>query len=169
MAEIDRWQAKRCSLTVFSVRFDMPLQLVGVPALAGSDRDKEVSKDFKSTLEREIGLDEVVVSPRNYINKSALYADEKQETVVDPNGKHLDKSYTREVLLKITEQQLAASDATSKIESTPESQGVTSQVGEQTSEEQAQEISAAMTTETSIVKSDADTQSSEKSEKQRGC
>lgn len=40
MAEIDRWQAKRCSLTVFSVRFDMPLQLVGVPALAGSDRDK---------------------------------------------------------------------------------------------------------------------------------
>lgn len=46
---------------------------------------QEVSKDFKSTLEREIGLDEVVVSPRNYINKSALYADEKQETVVDPS------------------------------------------------------------------------------------
>lgn len=55
------------------------------------------------------------------------------------DGKHLDKSYTREDLLKVTEQQLAASDATtSKIESTPESQGVTSQVGEQTSEEQAQ-------------------------------
>lgn len=45
---------------------------------------QEVSKDFKSTLEREIGIDEVV-SPRNYINKSALYADEKQETVVDPS------------------------------------------------------------------------------------
>ncbi|XP_074579258.1 sec-independent protein translocase protein TATB, chloroplastic-like [Curcuma longa] len=127
---------------------------------------QEVSKDFKSTLAREIGIDEVV-SPRNYINKSALYADEKQETVVDPNGKALDKSYTREELLKVTEQQLAASDAISKIELTPESQGITSQVGEQTSEEQAQETLAATTTETSMVESDADTQSSEKLENQR--
>ncbi|XP_042380134.1 sec-independent protein translocase protein TATB, chloroplastic-like [Zingiber officinale] len=108
---------------------------------------QEVPEDFKSALEQEIGIDEVV-SPRNYINKSALNADEKQETVVDPKGKE--------------EQQLAASDAISK---------VTSQVGEQTSEEQAQETTsetlAAMTTETSIVQSDADTQSSEKSDNQR--
>ncbi|XP_042386657.1 sec-independent protein translocase protein TATB, chloroplastic-like [Zingiber officinale] len=98
---------------------------------------QEVPKDFKSTLEQEIGIDEVV-SPRNYINKSALHVDEKQETV-DCEGKE--------------EQQLAASDAISK--------GITSQKA-------LQKLNlAAMTTETSIVQSDVDTQSSEKSDNQR--
>lgn len=43
-----------------------------------------MSREFKSTLEREIGLDEVA-SSTNYINKSALYADEKQQASVDPS------------------------------------------------------------------------------------
>lgn len=45
---------------------------------------QDVSREFKNTLEREIGIDEVV-SPTNYINKSTLYADEKQETMGDPS------------------------------------------------------------------------------------
>ncbi|XP_042463511.1 sec-independent protein translocase protein TATB, chloroplastic-like isoform X1 [Zingiber officinale] len=124
---------------------------------------QDVSREFKNTLEREIGIDEVV-PPTNYINKSTLYADEKQETVVDPNGKPLAQSYTSEELLKVTEQQLAASSATSKIELMPESQGTASQVEEQAPKEQPKET---FTTETSTFNSDTDAQSSAKSEHQR--
>ncbi|XP_078177924.1 sec-independent protein translocase protein TATB, chloroplastic-like isoform X2 [Carex rostrata] len=72
---------------------------------------QEVSKEFKSTLEREIGLDEVASSsPPNY-NSSPVTAT-KQSPPVDPNGKPTSSAYSSEELLKVTEEQLAASAST---------------------------------------------------------
>lgn len=44
---------------------------------------QEVSRDFKNTLEREIGLDEVASSSSNY--KSTQYMNNTQQAVADPS------------------------------------------------------------------------------------
>ncbi|XP_008787432.1 sec-independent protein translocase protein TATB, chloroplastic-like [Phoenix dactylifera] len=69
---------------------------------------QEVSREFKSTLEREIGLDEVA-SSTNYNIKPTSNVNENQQAVVDPNGKPSAGPYTSEELVKVTEDQLAAS------------------------------------------------------------
>ncbi|XP_020091396.1 sec-independent protein translocase protein TATB, chloroplastic isoform X2 [Ananas comosus] len=68
---------------------------------------QEVSRDFKNTLEREIGLDEVASSSSNY--KSTQYMNNNQQAVADPNGKPANVPYSSEELLKVTEEQLASS------------------------------------------------------------
>nr|XP_010935803.1 sec-independent protein translocase protein TATB, chloroplastic isoform X4 [Elaeis guineensis] len=79
---------------------------------------QEVSKEFKSTLEREIGLDEVA-SSTNYNIKPTPNVNENQQVVIDPNGKHSAGPYTSEELLKITEDQLAASATRPQTEASP--------------------------------------------------
>ncbi|XP_065015235.1 sec-independent protein translocase protein TATB, chloroplastic-like isoform X1 [Musa acuminata AAA Group] len=119
---------------------------------------QDVSREFKSTLEREIGLDEVA-SSTNYINKSALYADEKQQASVDPNGKPSTGSYTSEELLKVTEEQLTASAAVSQAEApTP---------AEQPQESTSETLAATTLEETNPTQADAQVQSSEKAENQK--
>jgi TatA/E family protein of Tat protein translocase len=61
---------------------------------------QDVSREFRSTLEREIGIDEVPPST-NY----------SQPPAVDPNVKPETTPYTSEELVKVTEEQLAASAA----------------------------------------------------------
>lgn len=69
---------------------------------------QEVSREFKSTLEREIGLDEVA-SSTDYNIKPSSNVNENQQAVGDPNGKPSAAPSTSEDLLKITEDQLASS------------------------------------------------------------
>lgn len=47
---------------------------------------QEVSREFKSTLEREIGLDEVTSSSKSVYRSSSIF-NENQHTTSDPNGK----------------------------------------------------------------------------------
>ncbi|WOK92776.1 hypothetical protein Cni_G01468 [Canna indica] len=134
---------------------------------------QEVSREFKNTLEREIGMDEVA-SSANYINKSALYADEKQESVVDPNGKPSAEPYSSEEVLKVTEEQLAASTATSQTEpATPKEQPQES-TSETLAATTTTDADAATTstessttpTDAATTRSDSQVQSSEKAESQ---
>ncbi|KAJ6825140.1 putative sec-independent protein translocase protein TATB, chloroplastic isoform X3 [Iris pallida] len=67
---------------------------------------QEVSRDFKSTLEREIGLDEVTPSA-NYNYKPTSSATESQRATSDPNGLPNSEAYTSEDLLKLTQEQIA--------------------------------------------------------------
>ncbi|GJN27793.1 hypothetical protein PR202_gb15844 [Eleusine coracana subsp. coracana] len=66
---------------------------------------QDVSREFRSTLEREIGIDEVPPST-NY--KPTTYS---QPPAADPNMKPETTPYTSEELMKVTEEQLAASAA----------------------------------------------------------
>lgn len=79
---------------------------------------QEVSREFKSTLEKEIGLDEL--SEQNMYTSSRTStsspptadSEKEQENVVDPNGAPSPtKAYSSEEYLKITEEQLKASAA----------------------------------------------------------
>ncbi|XP_030537661.1 sec-independent protein translocase protein TATB, chloroplastic [Rhodamnia argentea] len=79
---------------------------------------QEVSREFKSTLEKEIGLDEN--SEQNMHTSSRISASspptvdhgKEQETLVDPNGASSPtRAYSSEEYLKITEEQLKASAA----------------------------------------------------------
>ncbi|XVF09912.1 hypothetical protein REPUB_Repub07fG0138100 [Reevesia pubescens] len=83
---------------------------------------QEVSREFKSTLEREIGLDEISSSTQNTVNRNSPYlsnstptplsvaSTEESGTKADPNGASaMNKAYTSEEYLKITEEQLKAS------------------------------------------------------------
>lgn len=47
---------------------------------------QEVSREFKSTLEREIGLDEVTSSSNSVYRPNSIF-NENQHTTFDPNGK----------------------------------------------------------------------------------
>ncbi|XP_026657600.1 sec-independent protein translocase protein TATB, chloroplastic-like isoform X2 [Phoenix dactylifera] len=76
---------------------------------------QEVSKEFKSTLEREIGLDEVA-SSTNYNSKPTPNVNENQRAVFDTNGKPSAGPYTSEELLKITEDQQSASTTRTQTE-----------------------------------------------------
>ncbi|CAH8279374.1 unnamed protein product [Arabidopsis lyrata] len=83
---------------------------------------QDVSRDFKSTLEREIGLDEI--STPNVYNQNrtnlvqpppppppppSVPSTEAPVTANDPNDSQSPKAYTMEDYLKITEEQLKAS------------------------------------------------------------
>nr|XP_010935799.1 sec-independent protein translocase protein TATB, chloroplastic isoform X2 [Elaeis guineensis] len=123
---------------------------------------QEVSKEFKSTLEREIGLDEVA-SSTNYNIKPTPNVNENQQVVIDPNGKHSAGPYTSEELLKITEDQLAASATRPQTEASPSE--------EQPQASSTSEVAAANSSEVpaSPVAPDAAAQvpSSEKAENDR--
>ncbi|XP_009127239.1 sec-independent protein translocase protein TATB, chloroplastic isoform X1 [Brassica rapa] len=80
---------------------------------------QDVSRDFKSTLEREIGLDEI--STPNVYNQNRMNTGttppppppsvprtEDPVTASDPNDAQSPKAYTTEDYLKITEEQLKA-------------------------------------------------------------
>ncbi|XP_024012680.1 sec-independent protein translocase protein TATB, chloroplastic isoform X2 [Eutrema salsugineum] len=78
---------------------------------------QDVSRDFKSTLEREIGLDEV--STPNVYNPNRMNPGpprpppvlntEDPVTASEPNDAQSPKAYTTEDYLKVTEEQLKAS------------------------------------------------------------
>ncbi|KAJ4907526.1 hypothetical protein Rs2_11184 [Raphanus sativus] len=78
---------------------------------------QDVSRDFKSTLEREIGLDEI--STPDVYNQSRMNSARPPPTSVsniedsvaasEPNDVQSPKAYTTEDYLKITEEQLKAS------------------------------------------------------------
>ncbi|KAK9665488.1 hypothetical protein RND81_14G114900 [Saponaria officinalis] len=94
---------------------------------------QDVSKEFKSTLEREIGLNDDPRSMRNpYESNSARSApsssvveDFQNVPSTDPNGAPSSKAYSSEEYLKITEEQLKASaavqqqNATSSLQESP--------------------------------------------------
>ncbi|XP_018512633.1 sec-independent protein translocase protein TATB, chloroplastic [Brassica rapa] len=78
---------------------------------------QDVSRDFKSTLEREIGLDEIStpdVYNQNIMNTArppppSVRNIEDPLTASEPNDAQSPKAYTAEDYLKITEEQLKAS------------------------------------------------------------
>ncbi|KAJ6386421.1 hypothetical protein OIU78_016358 [Salix suchowensis] len=82
---------------------------------------QEVSREFKSTLEREIGLDEISSQTQNTYsskitnsasNPSSAGSTNISPTATDPNGAPSpNRAYTSEEYLKITEDQLKASAA----------------------------------------------------------
>lgn len=82
---------------------------------------QEVSREFKSTLEREIGLDEISNQTQNTYNSkirntastpSSAGSTNISTSVADPNGAPSpNKSNTSEEYLKMTEEQLKASAA----------------------------------------------------------
>lgn len=91
---------------------------------------QEVSKEFKSTLEKEIGFDEISSSiqdtyrPRTTnpttSTPSSNAGIEDSGNVVDPNGApSLNKAYSSEEYLKITEEQLKASAAQQQSQTPP--------------------------------------------------
>ncbi|XP_028053893.1 sec-independent protein translocase protein TATB, chloroplastic isoform X1 [Camellia sinensis] len=91
---------------------------------------QEVSREFKSTLEREIGLDEIqnskqtTYSPSNTMSTtstpSSIAISEDSQTVVDPNGASSpSRAYSSDEYLKITEEQLKASAAQQQTETPP--------------------------------------------------
>ncbi|KAF0911643.1 hypothetical protein E2562_011649 [Oryza meyeriana var. granulata] len=69
----------------------------------------DVSREFKSTLEREIGLDEVPPST----NDRPTTMNNSQQPAIDPSSDDKPEAapYTSEELMKVTEEQLSASAA----------------------------------------------------------
>ncbi|GMI75533.1 HIGH CHLOROPHYLL FLUORESCENCE 106 [Hibiscus trionum] len=83
---------------------------------------QEVSREFKSTLEREIGLDEMQSSAQNTLNRNSPYISNSpptpspvastEETGIKADSsvaQSVNEAYTSEEYLKITEEQLKAS------------------------------------------------------------
>ncbi|XP_062184882.1 sec-independent protein translocase protein TATB, chloroplastic-like isoform X2 [Phragmites australis] len=68
---------------------------------------QDVSREFRSTLEREIGIDEVPPST----NYRPTNMNNSQQPAADPNVKPETAPYTSEELMKVTEEQIAASAA----------------------------------------------------------
>uniref|UniRef100_A0A804MH45 Sec-independent protein translocase protein TATB, chloroplastic n=1 Tax=Zea mays TaxID=4577 RepID=A0A804MH45_MAIZE len=68
---------------------------------------QDVSREFRSTLEREIGIDEVSQST----NYRPTTMNNNQQPAADPNVKPEPAPYTSEELMKVTEEQIAASAA----------------------------------------------------------
>ncbi|KAF3788613.1 Sec-independent translocase protein [Nymphaea thermarum] len=76
---------------------------------------EEVSRDFKSTLQREIGLDDVPTQ-QSY-RPTPTYMNDNLEAVADKNGPPAgEKSYSSKVHLKVTEELKAASADAAKLE-----------------------------------------------------
>ncbi|XP_042510509.1 sec-independent protein translocase protein TATB, chloroplastic [Macadamia integrifolia] len=110
---------------------------------------QEVSKEFKSTLEREIGLDDIPTQNTNsssntnttFTSTSSSYADkENAEAMTDPNGApSAERAYTAEDYLKVTEMQLKASAA--------QQQGQTPLVGGQSEDSEPKDQAQALTPE----------------------
>lgn len=86
---------------------------------------QEVSREFKSTLEQEIGLDEIKNSMQNpnitrTISTPPVSTPKDPDMVADPNGAPPPtKAYSSEEYLKITEEQLKASTAKEQKQETP--------------------------------------------------
>lgn len=105
---------------------------------------QDVSREFKSSLEREIGLDEIpnpsqgaYGSNRPNIGSTPTSSSrENSQTVSDLNGSPSSKAYSSEEYLKITEEQLkaAASIQTASSSSPEENQNETTQAQETASE-----------------------------------
>lgn len=68
---------------------------------------QDVSREFRSTLEREIGIDEVPPST----NYRPTTMNNNQQPAANPNAKPETAPYTSEELMKVTEEQIAASTA----------------------------------------------------------
>ncbi|KAG2565843.1 hypothetical protein PVAP13_7NG145700 [Panicum virgatum] len=68
---------------------------------------QDVSREFRSTLEREIGIDEVPPST----NYRPTTTNNNEQPAADPNVKPEAAPYTSEELMKVTEEQIAASAA----------------------------------------------------------
>ncbi|PVH35214.1 hypothetical protein PAHAL_7G129100 [Panicum hallii] len=68
---------------------------------------QDVSREFRSTLEREIGIDEVPPST----NYRPTTTNNNEQPAADPNVKPETVPYTSEELMKVTEEQIAASAA----------------------------------------------------------
>ncbi|XP_058076100.1 sec-independent protein translocase protein TATB, chloroplastic isoform X2 [Magnolia sinica] len=110
---------------------------------------QEVSRDFKSTLEREIGLDEVATSIKSTVNSTPSSPTEKPPAKVDPNGTPPTNSLSSsEEALKATEEIPTVPVAEQQAEATgsPEEQltasVATQQVEAPTTEEQPTGIAA---------------------------
>ncbi|GAV76286.1 MttA_Hcf106 domain-containing protein [Cephalotus follicularis] len=90
---------------------------------------QEVSREFKSSLEREIGLDDIPSSTQSTYSSNRTSTTfiptptagtEDSQSVVDPNGTPSStRAYTSEEYLKITEEQLKASVAQQQSHSPP--------------------------------------------------
>ncbi|XP_027103732.1 sec-independent protein translocase protein TATB, chloroplastic-like isoform X1 [Coffea arabica] len=88
---------------------------------------QDVSREFKSTLEREIGLDDIQTSTKSTLSSnptkttsspSSDPSSEVSPTEIDPNGSASPgKPFSSEAFLKITEQQLRAAAAKEEGES----------------------------------------------------
>ncbi|XP_071934166.1 sec-independent protein translocase protein TATB, chloroplastic isoform X2 [Coffea arabica] len=88
---------------------------------------QDVSREFKSTLEREIGLDDIQTSTKSTLSSnptkttsspSSDPSSEVSPTEIDPNGSASPgKPFSSEAFLKITEQQLRAAAAKEERES----------------------------------------------------
>lgn len=73
---------------------------------------QEVSREFKTSLEREIGLDEIPPSAVNTSKSSPSYVNENQEAKVDPNGASpTQASNAGEELLKAMQEQQTSTAA----------------------------------------------------------
>ncbi|KAF4356494.1 sec-independent protein translocase protein TATB, chloroplastic [Cannabis sativa] len=92
---------------------------------------QEVSREFKSTLEKEIGLDEISnSSPRidpyqtNTTFNSSVSSTQEPKIAADPSSRSSPpaNAYTTEELLKITEEQLKASAAQQQEQTSPQSE-----------------------------------------------
>lgn len=92
---------------------------------------QDVSREFKSTLEREIGLDDIPNSSQstygssrpNSVSSPPTSASESPQNLSDPNGIPPNKAYSSEEYLKITEEQLKASASLQdKVTNSPEDQ-----------------------------------------------
>ncbi|AQK43341.1 HCF106C precursor protein [Zea mays] len=68
---------------------------------------QDVSREFRSTLEREIGIDEVSQST----NYTPTTMNNNQQPAADSNIKPAPAPYTSDELVKVTEEQIAASAA----------------------------------------------------------
>ncbi|XP_057463742.1 sec-independent protein translocase protein TATB, chloroplastic-like isoform X3 [Actinidia eriantha] len=114
---------------------------------------QDVSREFKSTLEREIGLDEIQSSTQSTYSStktsttsspSSITSPEASQTVADPTDGALspNRAYSTEDYLKITEEQLKASAAQQQTQtsSTPGE----SQLEPQTQAQDVQEAAAAI-------------------------
>ncbi|XP_047168812.1 sec-independent protein translocase protein TATB, chloroplastic [Vigna umbellata] len=81
---------------------------------------QDVSREFKTTLEREIGLDDNISPTQNRYNSNASNTRSTSSSTVDPNGTPDPKNaYSSEEYLKITKEQLKASAAQQQEQTPP--------------------------------------------------
>ncbi|KAL5567958.1 hypothetical protein UlMin_024533 [Ulmus minor] len=142
---------------------------------------QEVSKDFKSTLEKEIGLDDISGSTpfaenyktNNTSSPSSVSNTGESKVAADPNGTS-SGAYTTEEYLKITEEQLKAAASQQQIQSNPlESSSspdgaTTAEENLKVAEEQQKPSAGQEQGQTSSAASDKETASSVPSSQQRG-
>ncbi|KAF5177880.1 Sec-independent protein translocase protein tatb protein [Thalictrum thalictroides] len=94
---------------------------------------QDVSREFKNTLEKEIGLDDISPSAQNTRSSptpSSSADKENSQTTLDPNGTPLTKEpYSTEEYLKVTKEQLEASVAQPQLNTQEETENKEQQDG----------------------------------------